>query len=199
MSESLVTFPTQLDALHLLLATVALICIAFCLLAKSRKTTKHPDSEAAHTQIPKEVAATEKPETIECSANQQQAFINQGGLQLLSVLQQEGRFIDFLQEEVTHFSDEEVGAAARVIHQGCKKALNQMASLSPVCDQEEASPIALSADYDKNAYLLTGQVTGEPPFNGTLIHAGWKADRFEMPTLTHSNPNAIIAKAEVEL
>lgn len=195
MSESLFTFPAQLDALHLLLAAVALISIAFCLFAKCKKTVSSEESEPA----PKSLAKTDEKTPTKEQTQTKEIDTNQGALQLLSLLQQEGRFIDFLQEDVTHFSDEEVGAASRVIHQGCKKTLNQIASLSPICELEEESSLTLDKDYDKDAYLLTGQVTGEPPFTGTLVHAGWKADKFEMPKLTHTNKNNIIAKAEVEL
>src|SRR5258706_10952915 len=43
-------------------------------------------------------------------------------LQLLALLQREGRFVDFLEEDVTSFSDADIGAAARVVHGGCRKA-----------------------------------------------------------------------------
>jgi hypothetical protein len=53
------------------------------------------------------------------------------GLFVLSVLQQDGRLIDFLQQDVAAFSDEEVGAAARVVHGGCKKGLQRLVTTAP--------------------------------------------------------------------
>src|SRR5262249_23557231 len=43
-------------------------------------------------------------------------------LTLLAAFQREGRLVDFLQQEIAGFSDEEIGAAARVVHGGCRKA-----------------------------------------------------------------------------
>jgi len=44
-------------------------------------------------------------------------------LQLISLLQKEGRLVDFINEDINSFADEQVAAAARVVHQGVKKAL----------------------------------------------------------------------------
>ncbi len=44
-------------------------------------------------------------------------------LQLLTLLQQEGRFVDFLEENVTAYSDADIGGAARVVHEGCRKVI----------------------------------------------------------------------------
>jgi hypothetical protein len=51
-------------------------------------------------------------------------------LQLLGLLQQEGRLVDFLEEDVSAYSDADVGAATRVVHEGCRKALRQHFTLA---------------------------------------------------------------------
>src|SRR3954464_2306374 len=40
-------------------------------------------------------------------------------LQLLSLFQREARLIDFTQENLSAYSDADIGAAARVVHEGC--------------------------------------------------------------------------------
>src|SRR4051812_2727040 len=57
--------------------------------------------------------------------------IHASGLVLLGALQREGRLIDFLGQDVAGFSDEEVGAAARVVHVGCSKVLTQFFEFEP--------------------------------------------------------------------
>jgi hypothetical protein len=115
------------------------------------------------------------------------------------VLQQEGRLIDFLQQEVASFSDEEVGAAARVVHGGCRKALGRLAAVQPVLKQEEGAAVSVPAGFDATRYRLTGNVTGQPPFNGTLKHHGWVATDLKFPTLAENLDYRVLAPAEVEL
>src|SRR3990172_2663367 len=52
-------------------------------------------------------------------------------LQVLSLLQRDGRLIDFLSESLEGFSDSEIGAAARTVHAGCRKALDAYLQLDP--------------------------------------------------------------------
>src|SRR5436190_1500219 len=80
------------------------------------------------------------------------------GLFVLSVLQQDGRLIDFLQQDVAAFSDEEVGGAARVIHSGCRKALDRLISVAPVLKDAEGSNVTIPAGFDSSRIRLTGNV-----------------------------------------
>ncbi|MCA9615791.1 MAG: DUF2760 domain-containing protein [Myxococcales bacterium] len=120
-------------------------------------------------------------------------------LQLLALFQREGRFVDFLEEDVASFSDEEIGAAARVVHEGCRKAVREHFTLAPVKDDEEGTSIEVPKGFDAHTIRLTGNVVGEPPFRGTLQHRGWKATRAELPKLTEEHDVHVIAPAEVEL
>jgi len=120
-------------------------------------------------------------------------------LQLLALFQREGRFVDFLQEDVTDFSDAEIGAAARVVHNGCRKALDEHVDLEPIRSEEEGTKVTLEKGFDAQAIRLTGKVVGDPPFSGTLEHAGWRATRIELPALTEEHDVHVIAAAEVEL
>ncbi len=120
-------------------------------------------------------------------------------LQLLGLLQREGRFLDFIQEDVAGFSDAEVGAAARVVHESVRKALQGHLELERVRSEPEGSRIQVPQGFSANEIRLTGNVVGEAPFTGTLTHAGWRAKRFELPQLSEGNDLRVLAPAEVEL
>ncbi|OAI19435.1 hypothetical protein A1359_03850 [Methylomonas lenta] len=120
-------------------------------------------------------------------------------LQLLSLLQKEARFIDFIKEDVSAFSDTEIGAAARVVHQGCTKALNEHFTLAPVSQDLEGSRVTLNKGFDAAAFRLTGNIVGEAPFSGTLVHKGWQVTDLRLPKLTEGHNAKIVAAAEVEL
>ncbi|WP_159308702.1 DUF2760 domain-containing protein, partial [Klebsiella pneumoniae] len=101
--------------------------------------------------------------------------------------------------EVSQFSDEEVGAAARVIHSGGQKVLREYLTLSPIRSEQEESRISVEAGFNTQEIRLTGQVTGQAPFVGTLIHKGWRADSITLPKLADNYDTSILAPAEVEL
>jgi hypothetical protein len=121
------------------------------------------------------------------------------GLMLLSALQRDGRFIDFLQQEVTGFSDEDIGAAARVVHGGCRKAIRQYFDFAPATDGAEGAAFTVPAGFDAQRIRLTGNVTGNAPFKGVLKHHGWVAANVRMPAVSDSIDPKVIAPAEVEL
>jgi hypothetical protein len=120
-------------------------------------------------------------------------------LQLLGLLQREGRLIDFVQEDVTSFSDAEVGAAARVVHDSVRKALKSHLELERVRGETEGSRVSVPKGFSASEVRLTGNVVGEAPFTGTLTHAGWRVKRFELPQLSEGNDLKVLAPAEVEL
>src|SRR5205807_4419892 len=97
-------------------------------------------------------------------------------LRLLAQLQREGRFVDFCEEEIASFTDAEVGAAARTVHAGCRKALRANLVLKPVRPDAEGAEVTAPEGFDPTSVRLTGNVVGHPPFRGTLRHHGWKAD-----------------------
>lgn len=120
-------------------------------------------------------------------------------LQLLNLLQKEARFIDFIKEDVSAYSDADIGAAARVVHQGCNKAINEHFTLAPVSQDQEGSRVTLNKGFDAASYRLTGNIVGEAPFSGTLVHKGWQVTDLRLPKLTEGHNAKIIAAAEVEL
>ena len=120
-------------------------------------------------------------------------------LQVLGLMQREARFVDFIQEDVKSYSDAEIGAAARVVHEGCRKVLKEHFQLVPVRDEAEGSRITVAPGFDTTAIRLTGNVVGQAPFTGTLTHRGWKVAQMQLPQLTDEKAAEILAQAEVEL
>jgi hypothetical protein len=120
-------------------------------------------------------------------------------LQLLSMLQRESRFVDFLQEDIAAYSDADVGGAARLLHGGARKVLQDIFDLEAVRPEAEGSRLTLPAGFNAAAVRVTGNVVGQPPFTGTLQHKGWRATAVRLPALTQGHDTHVIAPAEVEL
>lgn len=123
----------------------------------------------------------------------------EAALQLLGLLQREARFVDFVQEDVAAYSDADIGAAARVVHEGCRKVLGEHFSIEPVRAEPEGSRITLAEGFDAAAVRLTGRVVGKPPFTGSLGHRGWRVTDIRLPKLVEGHDASVIAQAEVEL
>jgi hypothetical protein len=120
-------------------------------------------------------------------------------LQLLGLLQQDGRFVDFVQEDIAGFSDAEIGAAARVVHEGCRKVMREHFTLEAVRGEPEGARVTLAPGFDAATVRLAGNVVGNPPFTGTLTHKGWVAMETKLPKLAAAHDVKILAPAEVEL
>jgi hypothetical protein len=120
-------------------------------------------------------------------------------LQLLGLLQREGRLMDFLQEDMAAYSDSQVGAAARVVHDQCKRALDAHLKLERIRNESEGSRVSVPKGFSPSEIRLMGSVAGEPPFQGALAHAGWRVLSIELPQLSEGHDVRVIAPAEVEL
>lgn len=126
--------------------------------------------------------------------------VRSDALILLSALQREARFIDFLMEKLDDYSDQQVGAAARDVHRGCHETIQRMFAIEPLLSEDEGASIAVPAPLDPDRYRLVGNVTGEPPYQGELAHSGWKATQVQLPTWSGNQGSAtVVAPAEVEL
>jgi hypothetical protein len=97
------------------------------------------------------------------------------------------------------FSDAEIGAAARVVHAGCRKVLSECCTLEPVLKDAEGAAIQVPAGFDAQRIRLTGSVAGSPPFSGTLKHHGWLAATVRLPAVSAAMDARVLAPAEVEL
>jgi hypothetical protein len=126
--------------------------------------------------------------------------IRSDALTLLATLQREARFLDLIQEPLTQYEDAQVGAAARDVLRGCNDVLQRIFEIQPVTSESEGATLEVPAGFDAGVYRLTGNVTGNAPFRGTLTHHGWQAKRCQMPQWSGSKQAAmILAPAEVEL
>lgn len=120
-------------------------------------------------------------------------------LQLLSLFQREARLIDFTQENLSGYSDADIGAAARVVHEGCAKVLRDHFTIDAIRSEAEGSRVTLPEGFDAAAVRLTGNVVGKAPFTGTLGHRGWRASSVRLPKLAEAHDAKVLAPAEVEL
>lgn len=152
-----------------------------------------PDFAAAVVRL--EAGATEAPATPATELAQDDS----AALQLLGLLQREARFIDFVEEELAGASDADIGAAARLVHEGCRKVLREHFEIEAVRAEAEGSRITLAPGFDAAAIRLCGNVVGQPPFTGSLAHRGWRASACRLPRLSGSHDPSILAQAEVEL
>ena len=124
---------------------------------------------------------------------------HEAALQLLGLLQRDARLVDFVEEEIAAYSDSDVGAAARLVHAGCRKVLHEHFTIAPVRDEVEGTRITLAQGFDATAIRVTGNLVGQPPFTGTLSHRGWRVTDSRLPRLAERHDAALIAQAEVEL
>ena len=121
-------------------------------------------------------------------------------VQLLALLQREGRLVDFFSEDIAPYQDAQIGAAVRELHAGCRKALAQYVTLEPVIDGEEDRPVTVEEGFDPAAVKLVGNVTGRPPLRGLLRHRGWRVAEINLPTLPpEGTGRKVVAPAEVEI
>ena len=200
-------WPTTLDAGHALLAALVLVLLIFqvllltagivALLRRGRVAESVGAAPPAAVATPNVREARET--SVEAVPSPLREAAPDSALQLLSLLQNEARFIDFVQENVTSYSDAEIGAAARIVHEGCRKVIHQHFELEPVRREAESSRVTLPKGFDAASVRLTGNIVGQAPFSGTLVHRGWRAVQVKLPKLVESHDTRIIAPAEVEL
>jgi hypothetical protein len=165
--------------------------------AKALPPGKEPTPTAEKPAAEKPVA--EKPKEPERPRANLAQLHRDGALALLALLQREGRFVDFVRDSVDGASDAEIGAAAREVHRGCRKVLDQHLSIEPVMPGEEEAKVSVPKGFDPSEVRLIGGAKGEPPFAGTLRHHGWRVVDAKLPTLAEGVDRTVIAPAEVEL
>lgn len=220
MNIDLTLIPSTFDAVHAgLLATVAgllvlqilFLTIAFMAVFRKRETTparlsvERPAEPTPLPVAPKPAIAEAKPEPkpepprVKPETVIIKEYTPDAALQLLGLLQKEARFIDFAQEDVSKYSDADIGAAARVVHEGCRKVLRQHFELESVRTEAEGKRITLPKGFDAGSIRITGNIVGVAPFTGTLVHRGWKATEVKLPKVTEGHDVKIISPAEVEL
>ncbi|AGK51033.1 hypothetical protein BTI_3606 [Burkholderia thailandensis MSMB121] len=150
-----------------------------------------PAAQAAPV-APPQPAAAPAPEVIKEATPD-------AALQLLGLLQRDARLVDFVEEDIAGYSDADIGAAARIVHDGCRATLREHFTIRPVRDEAEGARVTIGEGFDAAAIRLTGNVVGKPPFSGHISHRGWRVDAVRLPKLNPGHDASIIAAAEVEL
>ncbi len=120
-------------------------------------------------------------------------------LRLLALLQREGRLMDFLMEDIQPYPDVQIGAAVRDIHRQCRKIIEEHVVLEPVLSQNEEEQVTVGSNFEPSAIRLTGNVTGKPPFTGTLKHRGWRVKEIKLAPPAEGQDQFVLMPAEVEL
>ncbi len=153
--------------------------------------------------LPEEIAAeygfTKKKE-VPKPAPQPQIKTSDGALQMLAILQRDARLLDFVMEDISAYSDDQVGAAVRNLHDECRKSLERYVTLAPVVDGIEGTSVKLDARVDAAKWKLLGNVPSDGNASvGVLRHRGWRAEKIELPAVSPNQNTAILAPAEVEI
>lgn len=171
------------------------IVIALYLLIQAALLMKSRGDRAAAAETPSPAPAEPDPQ-------EREREINAHVLHFLGRLQEKGRLVDFVMDDITSYDNEQVGAAARVVHQGCSQVIKEHLSIAPVHSAEEGATVTLESGYDSARFRAIGTLAGSPPFHGTLLHRGWKATQVDLPRLAEKpspSGDLVIAPAEVEV
>jgi hypothetical protein len=180
-------------------ALVAAVALLVTVLAGEREGAQLSLTpvEPAKSSPPPAPTPAPIPTAAPIARNQAEAEV----VSFLASLQEKGRLVDFLMDDISGYSDAEIGSVARVVHQGCKAVLAEQFRIVPVRQENEGSAITVSAGYPADEYCLVGKISGQAPFAGTLMHRGWKTESVKLPRVLRSDESRLpaIAPAEVEL
>ena len=179
-----------------LLVVVLLAVLILIRFLQARRPRAQPETKERPVQQRAEPAPVVPPAATD-------AAVEAGVVQFLARMQEKGRLVDFLMDDITPYSNEQIGVVARVVHQGCREVLRGGFDIQPVHGGQERDSILLANDFDAGSYRLVGKVPDRPPYQGTVLHRGWKASRISLPRVTEtardSAARKILAPAEVEV
>ncbi len=219
-------FHAGLASLVLILALLLIICLFSLVLCMSRKpktivqaapepVTTEPEPQPEPKPIPApepEIKVVEKIVEVEVEKIVEKIVPGpapepvilkestpDAALQLLGLLQQDARFIDFIKEDISQYGDADIGAAARVVHEGCNQTFKDHFKLQAIRTEMENSTITVPEGFDPSKIRLTGNIVGNAPFTGTLVHKGWEITDVQLPQITEGHNVHVVAAAEVEL
>lgn len=172
------------------------IVLAFrCFFSLLFKGSLSPETVSALGLTPKAQAA---PKPASTAAAAPTVKSSDGALQILGIMQRDARLIDFLMEDIGPYTDDQIGAAVRELHDQCRDSMARYVKLEPVIDGVEGT-FAKAPSPDPNVVKFVGNVPAKPPAGGTLRHKGWRASRIDLPALASKQDASIIAPAEIEI
>jgi len=167
------------------------IFIAILMLALAIATAPLPD-------LPLPVAETLNPTPLPATL---QADPKAEVIMLMRIFQEKGRLVDFLMEDITPYSDADVGSVVRSVHQGCKAAMNEHFKIEAISPHGEGASVTVPAGYAVDEFRLVGNLSGEAPFTGKVVHKGWRATSVKLPPVLNADKERlpVIAPAQVEI
>jgi hypothetical protein len=182
------SFPSGINV-YILVLLLGLIAGLVAQFLKIQKLVAPGRTQTFENEIPKPAIPKQPSKPVRSEA-----------ITLLATLQREARFVDFIKEPLDGYSDAQIGAAVRDVHRDCGNVLDRLFAIRPLVDQEERSPCDVPLGFDAGRYRLTGNVAGDPPFHGRLVHHGWEAGEVQLPAWSGTQLAArVIAPMEVEL
>jgi hypothetical protein len=187
----------------LLLEILLVLLLGMLMMLKIFQLRRPPARpEAPELPVRPQVPEPAPPAPAQPAASPEMA-VEAGVVQFLARMQEKGRLVDFLMDDITPFSNEQIGVVARVVHQGCREVVRGAFEIQPVHPGGEREEIVLAGDFDAGAYRLVGKVPEHPPYRGTVLHRGWKATRISLPRVSATTldlaAGRIIAPTEVEV
>jgi len=193
-------FQTGMIAGAIIVVIVLIFVLMFSAIRKRKMKSKQTTgSNAVDENVEKIKLLEEKIEKItnEAGLIADEKF-KEGALYNLILLQREGRFVDFIKENIDAFEDAQIGAAVRQIHSGCKKVLDENFNIKPLFDKTEGEKISLNENFNPTEVKMSGNVPGKAPYNGKLRHKGWKSDKVKLPKRTGKVNVNVVCPAEIE-
>ncbi|MDD3586738.1 MAG: DUF2760 domain-containing protein [Thermoguttaceae bacterium] len=129
----------------------------------------------------------------------QQASPQSEAITLLTALQREARFIDFIKESLQGYSPQEIGAACLAVHDDAAAVLERFFAIRPLSTSEEGQSVTVEESNPAKC-TLSGNISETFPVSGLLVHAGWTATKCDLPKWSgDKNDAAIIAPFEIEV
>jgi Domain of unknown function (DUF2760) len=153
-------------------------------------------------ELPVEVAEEfgyAKKEEEPAAPPEPEAGPSEGALQMLSILQRDARLVDFLMEDISGYSDDQVGAAVRSLHEQSRAALARYVTLNPVIDAVEGTRTRIEKNDPKSVKLIGNVPANGKASQGILRHKGWRVEKVDLPKILSSQDANILAPAEIEI
>lgn len=138
-------------------------------------------------------------EKLKAAPKEDHSNLEEGACALLSLMQKEARFIDFVKENLEGIDDARVGSISRLIHKDLSKVFDQYVKIEAILDQKEGEKIQLEEGFDMGLLQLSGNVDAKLPFEGTLRHKGWIAQKLNLPKRPKDERNRVLVASEVEV
>jgi hypothetical protein len=156
----------------------------------------HPPTPALESHAPKSPQDPQAAAPSAATVTKPAAPSRSDAITLLAALQREARLIDLIQENLSAYSDAQVGAAARPCLTQCAATLNRLISIKPLIAAADGDLVKVPENATPSRYTWIGEGSGT---EGKLIHHGWEAAKTELPQWTGASEDAhVIAPAQIK-